>query len=351
MHEKLKVSVVKEKTKKQTQPGPVWVGAWDVMKNMSEKQGEWAAQVYETLKFPTSTAEEKKVKDRIYRFLKTHKKAVGWGIVGLEAAVVAGIAALGYTKLKHNRLSGGFRKKDSLSTKPSTRGEVPSPTPVPAIARIIDSVPAVVQTDADRKAQAILGMLTRAEFHPEVLDKPLMLLHNRILVPNSITPNYIANRFGPLQRAVWATAGQENRKFNGVSLDKIIMSAGFFLGNLYFPKDIPLLTNLVNGIFRMVHKGSNADARMRLAERLMGDTSTPFKAEQAAHALQQHVYDVVMPQNGPEMAKAVFTGWADMGLPELGIASGLRTEDMRPAMRNLYRIHREVPWEPKTSHS
>lgn len=67
----------------------ILVGSWNAAK--PESQGKTILEIYDALKFPQFTKEEKKVTDTLHVFLKEHPELVGWGAIVGEAALLAGI--------------------------------------------------------------------------------------------------------------------------------------------------------------------------------------------------------------------------------------------------------------------
>lgn len=82
----------------------ILVGSWNALKQIPEKQGKGIVNLYDKLRFPKLTPEEKKVQDKVHVFLKKYQKEIGWGVTGVEAAAVTYGIVKGIQYLKNRRL-------------------------------------------------------------------------------------------------------------------------------------------------------------------------------------------------------------------------------------------------------
>lgn len=67
----------------------LFVGAFNAVKKYPEWWGKQTLALYDRLKFPKFTPEEKKITDKTYIFLKKYQKAIGWTETGIQAAILS----------------------------------------------------------------------------------------------------------------------------------------------------------------------------------------------------------------------------------------------------------------------
>lgn len=91
----------------------VFTGSWNAIKTPPEWLGKKTVELYDKLRFPKLTPEEKKMQDKLHAMLKKHYKAVGW----TETTVAAGVTTYVITKLYRKFRAGRRVRLDSLTTK------------------------------------------------------------------------------------------------------------------------------------------------------------------------------------------------------------------------------------------
>jgi len=78
----------------------VFIGIGHAVSKYPEWWGKQTVVLYDKLKFPKFTSEEKKLTDKIHKFLKNHEKTIGWTETGLQAIIFSVCIVKGYRYLK-----------------------------------------------------------------------------------------------------------------------------------------------------------------------------------------------------------------------------------------------------------